>query len=69
MSSRMAETQALRREQQSGLQSAVWGGKLVMEQTVLGPGTPPPLLDKWSLPSGGLGAGRASLDVGTPEPP
>lgn len=34
---RKAERQAPRHEQQKELRSAVWGGKPVMEQPVLGP--------------------------------
>lgn len=40
-SSRKAERQAPWREQQGGLQSAVWDGKAVMAQPVLGPRDPP----------------------------
>lgn len=47
---RKAERQAPRREQQQGLQFAVWGGKPVMEQPV-----PCPEPYKWSLFTGVLG--------------
>lgn len=65
---RKAERQAPRREQQQGLQFAVWGGKPVMEQPVRGPRDPCPDPYKWSLFTGVLGQDRLPWRRALPSP-